>query len=141
MSIDYKVTVEIPSDVSRVYGDEVHEFKQELAGCLKNSSFDDISCDNIIAEFDSLSDAEAAEVMLINLMDEYQSKYDLLVSDINKVFDGIVELTSCHEVSRIKRVLSGIETSQAFVTFLIDQTLAYASEQAKANGEFDYNND
>jgi|688.fasta_scaffold23243_12 hypothetical protein len=140
MSIDYKITVMMPSDVDRVFSSD-DEFREAIARRLTHSTVSDISCGNIIAEFESLSDAETAEVELTNLMEAYQSSYDLLVADIKKVFYNIVELTACHNVSRIKRVLSGIETSQAFVTFLIDQTVAYANEQAKANGEFDYNND
>jgi hypothetical protein len=140
MSIDYKVTVSIPADVERVFGDD-DEFKAAILTRLKNSSTDDISCGNIIAEFDTLAYAETAELELNDLMEVYQTSYDLLVADINKVFYGVVELTACHSVSRMKRVLTGIETNQGFVTFLIDQALACESEQAKANGEFDYNND
>jgi hypothetical protein len=140
MSIDYKITVMIPSDVDRVFSSD-DEFREAIARRLTHSTVSDISCGNIIAEFDTLAYAETAELELSELMELYQTSYDALESDIKKVFYNIVELTACHSVSRMKRVLSGIETNQAFVTFLIDQALACESEQAKAKGEFDYNND
>ena len=140
MSIDYKITVMIPSDVDRVFSSD-DEFREAIARRLTHSTVSDISCGNIIAEFDTLVYAETAELELSELMELYQTSYDALESDIKKVFYNIVELTACHELSRLKKVIAGIDTNQAFVTFLIDQSIAYANEQAKAKGEFDYNND
>lgn len=136
MSIDYKVTVEIPTDVERVYGSD-DLFKSQIADRLKGSTVDDISNNCIIAEFDSLEDAEKAENELTELMADYESSYDLIVADIIKVFHGIDELLVCHDLTRLKKVLSGINTSQAFVTFLIDQSIAYSRLQDKENGDFE----
>lgn len=137
MSIEYKVTVAIPADVERVYGSD-DWFKSQINERLKSSSFDDISCGNIIAEFDTMEDAEKAEAELTELMDEYESSYELTVAAIKKAFYAIDELVACYDVSRLKKVLSGIETSQSFVTFLIDQAIANSREQDKANGDFEY---
>ena len=136
MSIDYKVTVEIPTDVERVYGSD-DLFKSQIADRLKGSTVDDISNSCIIAEFDSLEDAEKAENALTELMAEYESQYDLTVAHIKKAFYAIDELVACHTTSRLKNVLSGIHTSQSFVTFLIDQSIAYSRLQDKENGDFE----
>lgn len=136
MSIDYKVTVSIPVDVQRVYGsDDVFRLKidEVLSKCL----FGDLANGNIIAEFESLEDAEKAEADLHNLMSDYESQYDWAVTEVKKAFHAIDELVACHTTSRLKNVLSGIQTSQSFVTYLIDQSIAFSRLSEKADGSFE----
>lgn len=120
MSIDFKVSVKIPSKIESYYiQDDVTQ--QKFRDITSKSSFLDYSCQCIIAEFENLEDAEQAEADLLNFIQDLESHYELAIDEIDKAFNLIEDIISCHTANQIIHLLSNTITSEPFRKFMIVQ--------------------
>ena len=129
MSIEYRVSVEIPEGIIELFGRD-DEFIMLKNDALFNSSMNDIDTINgyMFAEFDDLDDAKECNRKLNELFEQFSEKRATMIATINKLQESISELVSGTSYEMIQTLFNQYndgEISSSLRNFLVDEVIAW----------------
>lgn len=129
MSIEYRVSVEIPEGIIELFGRD-DEFIMLKNDALFNSSMDDIDTIKgyMVAEFDYLDDAKECNRKLNELFEQFSEKRATMIATINKLQESISELVSGTSYEIIQTLFNQYndgEISNSLRNFLVDEVIAW----------------
>lgn len=129
MSIEYKVSVEIPEGIIELFGRD-DEFIMLKNDALFNSSMNDIDTINgyMFAEFDDLDDAKECNRKLNELFEQFSEKRATMIATINKIQESISDLVSGTSYEMIQTLFNQYndgEISSSLRNFLVDEVIAW----------------
>lgn len=129
MSIEYRVSVEIPEGIIELFGTD-DEFIMLKNDALFNSSMNDIDTINgyMFAEFDDLDDAKECNRKLNELFEQFSEKRETMIATINKLQESISDLVSGTSYEMIQTLFNQYndgEISSSLRNFLVDEVIAW----------------
>lgn len=129
MSIEYRVSVEIPEGIIELFGRD-DEFIMLKNDALFNSSMNDIDTINgyMFAEFDDLDDAKECNRKLNELFEQFSEKRATMIATINKIQESISDLVSGTSYEMIQTLFNQYndgEISSSLRNFLVDEVIAW----------------